>query len=75
MPQPLEVAKVLFARYSCTKSLVGGLLLRRRPSRKNTFGKMIQRIAEATFSLNLAPQDEDSEKRRQCKMLKLNSFG
>jgi hypothetical protein len=35
---------------------------------------MIQRIAEATFSLNLAPQDEDSEKRRQCKMLKLNSF-
>jgi hypothetical protein len=52
---------------------VGGLLCR-RSSRKNTFGKMIQRIAEATFSLNLAPQDEDFEKRQQCKMLKLNSF-
>jgi hypothetical protein len=45
------------------------------PQQKNTFGKMIQRIAEATFSLNLAPRDEESEKRRQCKMLKLNSFG
>jgi hypothetical protein len=27
---------------------------------KNTFGEMIERIAEATFSLDLAPQDEDS---------------
>jgi hypothetical protein len=35
---------------------------------------MIQRIAEAIFSLNLAPQDEDSKKRRRCKMSKLNSF-
>jgi hypothetical protein len=31
--------------------------------KKNTFGNMIQRIVEATFSLNLGPQDEDSEKR------------
>jgi hypothetical protein len=35
---------------------------------------MIQRIVEAIFSLNLAPQDKDFEKRRQCKMSKLNSF-
>jgi hypothetical protein len=30
------------------------------PQCKNTFGKMIQRLAEATFNLGLAPQDEDS---------------
>jgi hypothetical protein len=30
------------------------------PQGKNTSGKMIQRITEATFSLDLAPQDEDS---------------
>jgi hypothetical protein len=26
---------------------------------KNTFGKIIQRLADAIFSLGLAPQDED----------------
>jgi hypothetical protein len=26
---------------------------------KNTFGKIIQRLAEAIFSLGLAPQDDD----------------
>jgi hypothetical protein len=39
---------------------VGGLLLRQRSSRKNTFGKIIQRLVKATFSRGLAPQDEDS---------------
>jgi hypothetical protein len=39
---------------------VGGLLLRRRYSRKNTFGKIIQRLVKTTFSLGLAPQDKDS---------------
>jgi hypothetical protein len=29
------------------------------PQDKNTFGKIIQRLAEAIFSLSLAPQDED----------------
>jgi hypothetical protein len=29
-------------------------------SRKNTFDKIIQRLVKATFSLGLAPQDEDS---------------
>jgi hypothetical protein len=29
------------------------------PQEKNTFGQMIQRIAEATFNLGLAPQDEN----------------
>jgi hypothetical protein len=29
------------------------------PQGKNSFSKMMQRIAEATFSLDLAPQDED----------------
>jgi hypothetical protein len=35
---------------------------------------MIQRIAEASFSLGLAPQDEDFVKRRQCEMPMLNGF-
>jgi hypothetical protein len=44
------------------------------PQGKNTFGKMIQTIAEASFSLSLAPQDEDSVYRRQCEVPKLNDF-
>jgi hypothetical protein len=59
--------------HSCIDG-VGGLLLSRRSSRKNIFGKMIQRIAEASFSLGLAPQEEDSVKRRQCEMSKVNAF-
>jgi hypothetical protein len=30
------------------------------PQGKNTFSKRIQRIAKASFTLGLAPQDEDS---------------
>jgi hypothetical protein len=30
------------------------------PQGKNTFGKIIQRLVKATFSLGLASQDEDS---------------
>jgi hypothetical protein len=30
------------------------------PQGKNTFGKIIQRLVKATFSLGLAPQDEYS---------------
>jgi hypothetical protein len=30
------------------------------PQGKNTFGKIIQRLAEAIFSLGLVLQDEDS---------------
>jgi hypothetical protein len=30
------------------------------PQGKNTFDKIIQRLIKATFSLGLAPQDEDS---------------
>jgi hypothetical protein len=40
--------------------LLGVFFFTEGPQGKNTFGKMIQRIAEATFSLGLAPQDEDS---------------
>jgi hypothetical protein len=30
------------------------------PQGKNTFGKIIQRLVKVTFSLGLAPQDENS---------------
>jgi hypothetical protein len=53
------------ARYKKRSSTAKGLLLgvffsAEGLQGKNTFGKMIQRIAEATFSLDLSPQDEDS---------------
>jgi hypothetical protein len=44
--------------------LLGVFFSAEDPEGKNTFGKMIQRIAEASFSLGLDPQDEDSVKRR-----------
>jgi hypothetical protein len=53
------------AHYKKLSSTAKGVLLgvffsAEGPQGKNTFDKMIQRIAEATFSLDLAPQDEDS---------------
>jgi hypothetical protein len=40
--------------------LLGVFFSTEGPQGKNTFGKRIQRIVEASFSLALAPQDEDS---------------
>jgi hypothetical protein len=45
------------------------------PQGKNTFSKIIQRLVKATFSLSLAPQDEGSAEKQQCRMPKVNSFG
>jgi hypothetical protein len=45
------------------------------PQGKNTFDKMIQRLAEAIFNLGSTPRDEAQGLWRQCKMSKVNSFG
>ena len=45
------------------------------PQGKNTFDKMIQKLAEVTFSLGSTPRDEAQWPWRQCKMTKVNSFG
>jgi hypothetical protein len=42
---------------------------------KNTFGKMIQMLAEAIINLVFASQDEDFVYKQRCRMPKLNSFG
>jgi hypothetical protein len=41
------------------RATVGVFFSAEGPQGKNSFSKMMQRIAEATFSLDLAPQDED----------------
>jgi hypothetical protein len=51
------------ARYGKRSSTAKGLLLRvffsaEGPQGKNTFGKMIQKLAEVNFSLDSAPGDE-----------------
>jgi hypothetical protein len=54
---------VLYASHQHTKCfffLLEVFFSAEGPQGKNTFGKMIQRIVEATFSLGLDPQDEDS---------------
>jgi hypothetical protein len=43
-----------------SKGLLGVLFSAEGPQGRNTFGKIIQRLVKATFSLDLAPQDEDS---------------
>jgi hypothetical protein len=51
-------------RSSTVKGLLLGVVFSAEgPQEINTFGKMIQRIVEDTFSFSLAPQDEDSMKR------------
>jgi hypothetical protein len=40
--------------------LLGVFFSAEGPQGKNTFGKIIQRLAEAIFSLGLAPKDEDT---------------
>jgi hypothetical protein len=45
------------------------------PQDKNTFGKIIQRPAEAITNLSFASQDEDLVYKQRCRIPKLNSFG
>jgi hypothetical protein len=45
------------------------------PQGKNTFDKMIQKLAKITFSLGSTPRDEAQGLWRQCKMPKVSSFG
>jgi hypothetical protein len=45
------------------------------PQGKNTFDKMIQKLAKVIFSLGSTPRDEAQGLWRQCKMQKVNSFG
>jgi hypothetical protein len=45
------------------------------PQGKNTFDKMIQKLAKVIFSLGSTPRDEAQGLWRQCKMPKVNSFG
>jgi hypothetical protein len=44
------------------------------PQDKNTFGKIIQRLAETDINLGFASQDEDFVYKQRCRMPKLNSF-
>jgi hypothetical protein len=65
-------------RNSCTQRLYSWTLLGvfsiEGPQGKNTFDKMIQKIAEVTFSLGSTPRNKAQELWRQCKMPKVNSF-
>jgi hypothetical protein len=76
-------AFMFFVDRACYKkrpSTVKGLLLgvffsAEGPQGKNTFDKMIQKLAEVTFSLGSTPRDEAQELWRQCMMPKVISFG
>jgi hypothetical protein len=47
-------------RFSTAKRLLLGVFFSAEGHQgKNTFSKVIQRLAEAIFNLGLAPQDED----------------
>jgi hypothetical protein len=45
------------------------------PQDKNTFIKIIQKLAEAIINLGSVSQDEDLVYKQRCGMPKLNSFG
>jgi hypothetical protein len=45
------------------------------PKDKNTFGKILQRPAEAIINLGSAFQDEDLVYKQRCRMPKLSNFG
>ena len=76
-------AFVFFADRACYEkrsSTAKGLLLgvfffAEGPQGKNTFDKMIQKLAEVIFNLGSTPRNEAQGLWRQCKMPKANSFG
>jgi hypothetical protein len=45
------------------------------PQDKNTFGKIIQKLAKAIINLGTVSQDEGLVYSQRCGMPKLNSFG
>jgi hypothetical protein len=45
------------------------------PQGKNTFGKIIRRLAETIINLAFVPPDEGFVYKQRCRMPKLNSFG
>jgi hypothetical protein len=55
--------------------LFGVFFSTKGPHDKNTFGKIIQRLAEAIINFGSASQDEDLVYKQRCRMPKLNSFG
>jgi hypothetical protein len=54
--------------------LLGVFFSTEGPQDKNTFDKIIQRLAEAIINLGFASQDEDFLYKQRCRMSKLNSF-
>jgi hypothetical protein len=54
--------------------LLGVFFFVEGPQGKNTFDKMIQKLAEVIFSLSSTPRDEAQGLWLQCKMPKVNSF-
>jgi hypothetical protein len=45
------------------------------PQGKNTFDKMIQKLAKVIFNLGSTPRDKGQGLWRQCKVSNVNSFG
>jgi hypothetical protein len=45
------------------------------PQDKNTFSKIMQRLAEAIINIGFDFQDEDLVYKQRCRMPKDNSFG
>jgi hypothetical protein len=59
----------------CNTTLLGVFFSTEVSQDKNTFGKIIQRLAEAIINLDFASQDEDPVYKQRCRMSKDDSFG
>jgi hypothetical protein len=63
IPKPFCFSRIKLVtkkRSSTTNALLLGVFLSAEGAQgKNTYGKIIQRLTEAIFSLGLAPQDKD----------------
>jgi hypothetical protein len=55
--------------------LLGAFLSAEGTQDKNTFGEIIQRLAEAIINVGLVSQDEGLVYKQHCRMPKLDSFG
>jgi hypothetical protein len=63
-----------FKNHFTKRKMLGVFFFTEGPQDKNTFGKIIQRPAEAIINLGSASQDEDLAYKQRCRMSKLNSF-
>jgi hypothetical protein len=70
----LRIELVMKKRSSTAKGLLLGVFSTEGPQDKNTFDKIIQRLAETIINLGFASQDEDFVYKQHCRMSKLNSF-